>query len=375
MRRLPLHDILLDKGASFEERCGAEIVSAVNGSREEYRMIRDAVGITDFSFMQKYRVTGDTGVDWLDRLFAGNVAKIRFCRVLHTFLADDQGHLVADAYIANNDEDFIVLCESIVDDAELKALYGKNGGRTNGEAGDAGVEDITDSHVVISIDGCNAWKVAKDLFGADVLGLPYLSVETYSFEDASVLLFRAGKTSEFGYLVMAPKEAGPKLMEALLASAQKHGGGLCGSNIHNDLRLEGRFFNIFAEGARVKDPLPLGLQWMIDLNKESFLGSKAIFQKREKGLEQKIIGIKADAPDGSLRVGDLLFNRQKQVASVEAACFSHALKAPIGLALFPFDIAYAGLTFSLGKPDGPAVETISMPPIIPKSLDVKLDEM
>jgi len=374
MRKLPLRDLLASQGATFRERYGVEVPVSVSDLKKEYGLIRDAVGITDFSFMQKYRVSGDAGVDLLDRLFAGNVAKIRFYRVLHTFLADDQGRLVADAYIANNDEDFIVLCESIADDADLKKLFSFDGQPKTEEAGTAGIDDLTESHVVIGIDGYHAWKVAKDLFGADVLGLPYLSVESYPFEDGSVLLFRAGKTSEFGYLVMAPKEAGPKLMQALLQSAQQHGGGLCGSQIHNELRLEGRFFNIFAEGARVNDPLPLGLQWMIDFDKEAFLGSQAILARREKGYDQKIIGIKADAAVPELKIGDALFYEGQPVASIQATCFSHTLNAHVGLALFPVDMAYAGLRFELGQAGGPAVETISMPPIIPKSLSVKLDE-
>ena len=47
----------------------------------------------------------------------------------------------------------------------------------------------------------------------------------------------------------------------------------------------------------------------------------------------------------------------------------------LGLALFPRDLAYSGLSFHLAASDGPVVRTISMPPIVPRSLTVKLDEM
>lgn len=375
MRKLALHDLLKEKGATFQERCGVEIVSAVKDLETEYKIIRDGVGITDFSFMQKFRVSGDAGVDMLDQLFAGNVAKIRFCRVLHTFLADENGFLVADAYVANNDEDFIVLCESLGDDKALKEMIAVKNVPTEQSSSDAQIKDITESHVVFSIDGFHAWRVVKELFGADVLGLPYLSVETYPFEGSSVLLFRCGKTSEFGYLVMASKDQGPKLLEALVSQAEKNEGGLCGSNVHDALRLEGRFFNIFAEGQRVKDPLSLGLQWMIDFDKESFLGKSAILQRREQGLNNKIIGLKINATQGRLKVGDSIFYKADKVADIEAVCFSHVLDAWVGLALFPKDIAYAGLTFHLNQATGPQIETISMPPIMPKSLSVKLDEL
>jgi hypothetical protein len=63
------------------------------------------------------------------------------------------------------------------------------------------------------------------------------------------------------------------------------------------------------------------------------------------------------------------------VAEVVTSCFSHLLGQPVGLAVFPIDLAYSGLTFQVGSAQGPELRTISMPPIMPKSLTVKLDEM
>lgn len=368
MRRLPLRDWLAEKGASFKERQGVEVPSVFKDLKTEQEIIRDKVGVTDFSYLQKFRISADNGIDFLDNIFPGDVAKIRFCRVLHTFLADKQGQLLADCYVANNDDDYIVFFESIIDDQRLKNILEENGAK------DFGLEDITESHVVFSVDGYQAWAVVKDLFGADVLGLPYLSIEAYPFEGTDISLFRAGKTSEFGYLIMAPEEIGEKLMEKLLQSAEKYEGGLCGCKVHDQLRLEGRFFNIFAEGQGVKNPLALGLQWMIDFDKEDFIGREAILGKREKGLEKKIVGLKTGA-DIDLQAGAELYNQEQKVGTVYASCFSNLLNSRLGLALLPVEIAYAGLNFNLGAPDGPPVKTISMPPIVPKSLHVKLDEL
>ncbi len=369
MRILPLHDILAQKGAVFQERYGIQVPLAGSDLKAEYRLVREAVGITDFSYMQKFIIPADAGVDFLDNIFVGNVAKTRFCRVLHTFLSDPQGNIIADCYVTNNDEHFIILCESIVDDQALRNVFNNN------QAAQAGLQDLTDTHVLISIDGYKAWAVVKELFGTDVLGLPYLSIETYPFEGKDISLFRAGKTSEFGYMVMAPKEMGPRLIEVLIDTAKRYAGGVCGVQVHDTLRLEGRFFNVFAEGARVKDPLVLGLQWMIDFDKETFIGRDPILRKRQQGLQKKIIGIKADPCASALIPGAELFSEGKKVAVVEASCFSYALDSRLGLAVFPVDIAYAGLEFNLGKPEGERVKSISMPPIVPKSLSVKLDEL
>ena len=366
MRISPLKNRFLQNGASFTERYGVEIVSKVHDSRTEYNAVRETVGITDFSFMQKFRFPEESGLDHLDALVAGNVAKVRFGRVLHTFLPDENGMILADCYIANNDEEYIVLCESIADDTVIRNRFLDGDGH--------GGEDCTESHIVLGIDGFKAWEVVRQLFGADILGLPYLSIERYLFNDTPIRLFRSGKTSEFGYLLMAPRECADALFEKVFTLAQSLQGSLCGTAIHNDLRLEGRFFNVFAEGRGVGDPLQLGLQWMIDFEKERFCGREPIMHRRTAGLQKKIIGIQA--PESvSFETGKNLFDGEQAVGTIKGTCFSFVLNSALGLALFDSRVAYAGLPFHYESPSGPEIHTISMPPIMPKSLTVKLDEL
>jgi aminomethyltransferase len=365
----PLRNVYAAAGAQFAERLDTAVPLSIAGPETEYHYIRDAAGVTDFSFMQKFRVPEAHAIDFLDSLLAGNVAKTRYGRLLHTFLADDGGDLLSDCYVANNDEEYIVLCESIVDDTALDAVCRRAGSEQ------AGVQDLTSEYALIGVDGFRAWEIMKGMFGADIIGLPYLSIENYTFEDEKIRLFRAGKTSEFGYLLMAPASCAAELLSQCAQRAEKINGGLCGLSIHNDLRLEGRFFNIHAEGKNVGDPLQLGLQWMIDFDKGAFLGSEAILKRRAQGLTHKIIGVRAAPGVDGLTTGASIFHEGKAVAEIVADCFSHILDCRLGLAVFPCEIAYSGLTFSLGSPGGPAIQTISMPPIMPKSLTVKLDEM
>ena len=369
MRGTLLRDQLAAGGAVFRERHDAEVVAYFGERFTEYSAVRDSVGLTDFSFLHKFRVPAESGLDFLDALLAGNVPKIRFGRVLHTFLADHDGMLVGDCYVANNDEEFIFLCESIAPDAKLNALL-QDAGSVN-----SGVEDITNTHALLSLDGFKAWEVVKEVFGPDVLGLPYLSIETYPFQGGTVRLIRAGKTSEFGYLILAPQSLAPVLFETLRAAVSKREGRLCGVDVHDDLRLEGRFFNIQSEGAQVRDPLVLGLQWMIDLEKEKFIGRDPILHRRAEGLRRKIVGVAAEPGNDALLTGAQIFHAGQPVGEVVADCHSYVLNRRLALAVFPIELAYSGLPFRLGGDDGPSIKTISMPPIIPKSLTVKLDEL
>lgn len=368
MRTTPLHDFFAKAGARFRERYGVETVEAVADQKEEYAWVRDAVALSDASYMQVFRIPEEGAIDVLDPLLAGNVARIRFGRLLHTFLADEQGFLAADCYVANNDDEFLLICESLADDSDVRALFMEHGGQASG------MEDLTETHALLGVDGFKAWAVAREVFGSDILGLPYLSVETCSFDGEPVRLFRAGKTSEFGYLALIRRDKAEALATALAEATEQQGGGLCGSAIHNDLRLEGRFFNIYAEGAAVRDPLPLGIQWMIDFEKPEFRGGAAIQQRRQAGLTKKIIGVRA-APEQDLAADMTLFDGETEVGRLVTACTSHVLGCRMGLALLDIECAYAGLSLRLDRPEGPEIQTISMPPIMPKSLSVKLDEV
>ena len=53
MRTFPLHEFFSKKSASFIERFGVKVPSIITDKESEYHIIRDRVGITDFSFMQK----------------------------------------------------------------------------------------------------------------------------------------------------------------------------------------------------------------------------------------------------------------------------------------------------------------------------------
>jgi aminomethyltransferase len=352
----------------FRERHGVEVVSYFGNLQAECGAVRDTAALTDFSFVRIFTLPETPGIDFLDALLAGNVPKIRFGRVLHTFLADKDGQLAADCFVANNDQEFVFICESILPDAALDALLGYTGAESS-------AKDLTADHVVLSLDGFKSWEIVKKIFGADVIGLPYLSIENYQFAGEPVRFIRAGKTSEFGYLLIAPVKIAAQLFDTLKAEVEERGGRLVGTEAHDSLRLEGRFFNIFREGERVRDPLPLGLQWMIDLEKENFSGSAAIKERRAAGLKQKIIGLAADAGCTTLKTGAPIFHEGKPVGEVVTDCVSYVLNQPLALGLLPLELAFSGLQFRVGSPDGAVVHSISMPPIMPKSLTVKLDEM
>jgi glycine cleavage system aminomethyltransferase T len=366
MRKSPIRELLSARGAQFSEWAGVEVAAGFSSLEEEYRAVREAVGLTDFSFTARFQVP-ENGLDMLERYATGAVAGIRFGRVLHTLAVNDSGLIESDLYIANDDENFIVIGESLIDDASTDGVLSSLGGA------EARLKDLRSDTALIGLDGFKAWAVARDLFGQDVLGLPYLSLEAYELDGIELKLIRGGKTSEFGYLLLAPAAGASSIWEKIEKAGEQYGLRNVGLETHMALRLDGRFFNIHKEGVKVKDPLPLGLQWMIDFAGEEFRGRDAVLERRAAGLKQKIIGVVPENRSDALEIGGELKHQGQTVARIITASASPALGRHIGLALFDLEYAYTGLVFNAA--DGKIVKTVSMPPFTPKSLTVKLDEM
>ena len=90
MRASPIRNLLEARGARFSTISGREIAAGFSSFDTEYAAVRSGVGLTDFSFTNRFRV-GEDGLDVFDRYAAGSVANIRFGRILHTMAVDDAG--------------------------------------------------------------------------------------------------------------------------------------------------------------------------------------------------------------------------------------------------------------------------------------------
>ena len=68
-----------------------------------------------------------------------------------------------------------------------------------------------ESHSGLALDGPYSWELCTEVFGADVLGLPYLGVLVLGKE----IIFRAGRTGEYGYHLLVPTDQKTAWLEKL----------------------------------------------------------------------------------------------------------------------------------------------------------------
>jgi len=353
MRSLFLEKFWTQFNAKFSQLGTGQCIEDFGNADEEYKALRTSVVLSDMSFTQRFSFEESEGLDFLDTKLSANILKLRYGKISNSFLCDEESHICAEVFTADIDDKLICVLESL-NDANGNVILTDF------------AQDLTPKTSLLSVDGPYAWKVASAIFGTDIFNLSFMSVEKYDYKGSDVFLMRNGKTGEYGYQFLVENSNAESLAKDLLEETQKLGGKLCGTKAQELARLEGNFFNIYAEGLKVKNPLELGLQWQIDFEKESFPGAEKIFENRKNGIDKKIVAISADS---KFSEEDKIFNGDDEVGSVTVAKYSPISKKWTGLALMNNQCAYSGFGFSKVPNGAEDIFTISRPSILAESLN------
>ncbi len=353
MRKLALEKYWSGLGASFIELGGAQAVSDFGNAEAELFSIRNNAAVSDFSFCGIMEFDESEGVEFLDSKLAANILKLRYGKICDTFFAGENGDILAETLVSYVDDKIILISEKIFESANLPLLK-------------PGISrDISQNYSLLSVDGPDSWKVARAIFGSDIFNLSYMSAEKYDFASEKAIVMRSGRTGEFGYQILVSNSGAPAMLETLLKEASKYGGRACGLAAHAKARLEGNFFNIFAEGVQVKNPLELGLQWMIDFSKPAFAGSEKILSDRDAGIGKSLVCALSETP---LSIGSPVFDGTNKIGKVVASEFSPTLPGNLSLLLADKYFALPGFKYSSKIGGSGDIETLSRPAIMAQSL-------
>jgi glycine cleavage system aminomethyltransferase T len=364
----PLQD-QYGKGAMLGYNDGCEVAKAFSGAEVEYEAVRHSVAISDSSHYGKFRVSGSEALECVNKTVMADISRLAIGRATWTFALRDDGSILCDVYVACMGDEYIVLSEGAVPADVLPVLE---------EAAteySARVDDMTASSVLIGLDGPYCWELLKEIVGVRILGLRYLEcLEDVGIGESSVFLIRAGKSGEFGYMLVVSADEAAAVWRHVLNRGQAFGAQAVGYETLDLCRLENRFINIHREAAAAKNPMELNCRVMLDREKESYNGSEAVDEALRQPLENRIIGMTINAgitPElgAEVKLGSEACGR------VVNAGFSPTLGKPIALVLMAADKAYVGLDFDVQLPSGSAgAKTVSAPFIRNASMTVRPQE-
>ncbi|MEM4523136.1 MAG: phosphopantetheine-binding protein [Nitrososphaeria archaeon] len=328
---------------------------------EEYWAIRENIGLIDMSSITKLKIVGKDVQIWLDKLITGNLLSLYEGKSIYTCFCDENGYIIALVQILQDKEGYIVFSDAEKRETLLSWL------NKHLEEG-IYIEDMSDKFACFSVIGYNAVEIPKDLISEDILGLPYLGFLYDKIDNIEVLLYRFGLTGELEYRFIVPNEFAKIIWQKIVESGKKYNLRICSSDILPTLMLEMKSVNQLRDIRPTTTTLQAGLHWMIQYNKEKFIGKEALLLEKNRGTDSKLLSC-IFHDECQVKENASVFLLDKKVGEMVNTSYSLTLGKRIGLMYIDTKYAWVGLELEVEAFDGKKrVTTVSAPLFITKSV-------
>lgn len=337
-RKTPLYELHRQQGGLMVDFAGWQLPLHYGSQIAEHLKVREDVGIFDVSHMGVIDVQGPGSADFLKRVLANNIDKLKTpLHALYSCMLNEKGGVIDDLivyYLSHNYYRLVVnAARTEIDFAWLKK-----------EAAHFSVAlDLRSDLGVLAIQGPNARNKIGLLFPS--LQENIQALKPFQFFQSNplihelnhakalplseMLVARTGYTGEDGLEIILRKSDMVAFWEACMAASIPP----IGLGARDTLRLEAGM-NLYGQDMDESvSPFESNLAWTVALEPQSrnFIGRPALAIQKAKGIPEKLVGITL-LEKAVLRHGQKLLSGNECVGVVTSGTFSPTLKKSIALA-------------------------------------------
>jgi aminomethyltransferase len=261
----------------------------------EYYAIRNAAALIDVSPLYKYEISGPDALRLVNRIMTRDIRRCAVGQVMYTPWCDEDGQIIDDGTVSRLAEDRFRI--TAADPSWLwfsDCGYGLN----------AQVRDVSDELAAVALQGPNARRILAALApGAGLEQLKYFRLAQIQWEGQPLTVTRTGYTGDLGYeLWIAPDQA-PRLWDRLMDAGRPHGVLPAGIIALDIARVEAGLLLIEVDyiastkaliEAQKSSPFDVGLDWTVALDKDNFIGRRALRAEAARGAQWRLVGLDID---------------------------------------------------------------------------------
>jgi aminomethyltransferase len=314
----------------------------------EYWAIRNAAALLDVSPLYKYTFQGPDAARVVDRILTRDVSKCAVGQVMYSPWCNEQGKVLDDGTVhrlapneffwTSADPNYRWFCEN---------AYGMR----------VEIRDVSDTTAALSLQGPRSREILNLVAAETVSGLGYFRLMANRLRDIPVRISRTGYTGDLGYEIWLSEKDALPVWDMLMRAGEGYGITPTGILALDLARVEAGLILIetdytSARKAVIPDqlssPFELGLGWTVALNKDSFVGQRALAAEKQRGAQWRLVGIEIDwesleeiyaakdlhpqLPLTTWRESTPIYVEGKQVGYASSGCWSPILKKYIALA-------------------------------------------
>jgi len=315
---------------------------------EEYRAVREAAGLMDFSMLRKIDIDGPGALELVNGIVTRDLRTLEVGQIAYGALCDEDGKMVDDCTASLRSPDRIRFCGANDRDAEIFVAAA--------EGTDVTVRAFTDEMPHLCLQGPKSREMLQPLANRDLsnAAFPYYTLlEGVEIGGVPVFMTRLGYTAELGYELWVEAARALELWDVLIEATEPQGMKVIGMTALDLFRIEGGFIIGGVEYDPSVSPYECGLGWSVALDKGDFQGRAGLERDREE-TTQRLTSVVLESG------GDAATDARVSIDGEDAGYVTQAVSAPhldgktLGLAKLPKGVARevgTALTARIGGED------------------------
>jgi aminomethyltransferase len=316
-----LYDSHKALGAKLVDFAGWEMPIQYKNLKEEVIAIREKIGVFDVSHMGEFFIDGPEAIKFVDEMVTNDIASAANLKAIYSPLCREDGTIIDDLIVYKLTDQKIMICVNAANIEKDFSWFKENSNNY-----DVALTDRSSDFSLLAVQGPKTFEVLKSLdleFNLD--DIDYYSIQTTDLaQNTPVLFARTGYTGEDGFEIFGPHDYILRIWERLINAGVMP----CGLGSRDVLRLEVCYPLYGHELSDTVTPLDSGLKWTVKLNKNHFIGKKAL---ESHNSNSRLIKFTLDK--GIPREGYKIFNMDnEEIGFVTSGTMSVVLNKGIAIA-------------------------------------------
>ena len=296
LRKTPLNALHRRLGAKMVNFSGWDMpveYPSSGGLIAEHKAVRGSVGVFDVSHMGDIRIGSGKkpggALAAVQYITMNDASRLAIGQAQYSAMLYPDGAFVDDVIVHRlGEDDFLLVINAGTREKDIHWV------RANTKGFDCVVEDLSDAHTQLAIQGPRAAEVLQKLTDADLS-----AIKNYWFTHGTVcglrntLIARTGYTGEDGFEIYVPSDAAAseKAWNQAMEAGREFGIIPCGLGARNTLRLESKMALYGHEISEKINVWEAGLDRYCKMEKGDFLGRAALEQAKAAGLTRTLVGL------------------------------------------------------------------------------------
>jgi aminomethyltransferase len=300
----------------------------------EHMAVRTKAGLFDVSHMGETLFFGKDALANIQKLVTNDCTGMYDGQARYSPMCNGEGGVVDDLIVYRmSEEKYMIVVNAANRHKDVQWMQSHL-------FGDVTFQDVSDDFAQIALQGPKSQEILQKLAVPESIPLKYYScVEHGVAAGIPCIVSKTGYTGEDGFELYCASQDAPALWNALLKAGEEYGLIPCGLGARDTLRLEAAMPLYGHEMDDGITPLETGLGFAVKMQKEDFIGKKALV---EKGIPtKKRVGIRMTGR-GIAREHCDVYAGEKQIGHTTSGTFCPFLGYAAAMALIEADSAVLG---------------------------------